>query len=80
MVHHADCLCKYLNMKTGRDCAGLGGAWAMRWKAWVRCSPNADFVQQTTPGDPMKYVSRDLHMVKDFVGSGELVDDFRQFR
>ena len=63
VVRDAECLCRYLRMKIGRDCVGLGGAWAMWWKAWVRSSPNADYVQRTAPGDPMKYVNKDLCMV-----------------
>ena len=26
VVHDANCLCRYLRMKIGRDCVGLGGA------------------------------------------------------
>ena len=41
--------------------------------------PNAKFVQRTAPGDPAKYVNKEAHMVKDFVRSWELVDEYHQF-
>ena len=60
------------------DYGNLPGAWALRWKAWMRCSPNSDFDQLTAPGDPLMYVNKDFNIVKDFVRSWELVSDFHQ--
>ena len=52
-VQNPNRLCSFIQIKTKPDCVGRGGAWATRWKAWLRCSPNADLDGRRAPEKPL---------------------------